>query len=295
MAYKDKFENFGLGLGLRKDLHKNILNDIENNNADFKWLEIVPENYIDIGGRKRLDFEAMLEKDIQLIPHGVNLSIGTVSKSGEASYDPYLISQLKELFQETKAPWFSDHLSCTRINNYYVQELIPLPFTENMANIVAKNIKFLEDEFQLSFLFENPSYYTKFDINEYSEQEFINKILEKADCGLLLDINNIFVNQENHKDYQAQDFINEIDLDRIVQVHIAGHLKDFHSWLSPEKLAILDTHGEAIIEEVYDLLRYLISKTEIKAVLLERDSNFPSFDELKKELKTIKGILDGKS
>jgi uncharacterized protein (UPF0276 family) len=291
MSYKNKFENYGVGLGLRRDLNQEILDDIANKSNNFQWLELVPENFIAIGGKKRFDFERILATKIPLIPHGVNLSIGTApEKLGRPCFDEYLLKEMEELFQEIKPPWFSDHLSCTRINGFYLQELIPIPYTEEMVTIVADNIKYLEDRFQLSFLFENPSYYTKFAANHLSEIEFINAILEKADCGLLLDVNNIYVNQENHQSYQAKDFIDELDLEKVVQVHIAGHLEDYSSWLNPEKKFILDTHGENIKKEVFDILKYLMSKTSLKAILLERDSNFPDYQELKKELDLLNSM-----
>ncbi len=295
-SYKDKFKNYGVGLGLRRDLKDHIINEINSDHASFDWLEIVPENFISIGGKKRLDFEEILKTNIPIIPHGVNLSIGTApQKLGKPCFDQYLIDQMKELFQEINPPWLSDHLSCTRIDNYYLQELIPLPFTNEMVTIVSDNINFLKDEFQLDFLIENPSYYSKYAVNHLSESEFINSILEKAQCGLLLDVNNIYVNSKNHDDYQAKDFIDELDLDKAVQVHIAGHLEDFSSWLSPTKLKVLDTHGEAIKDDVYQMLDYLLSKTEIKAILLERDSNFPDFKETKVELEKLNKILNKRS
>lgn len=292
-SFKDQFKNYGLGLGLRRDLKTQILSAIETQDADFEWLEIVPENFIDIGGKKRIDFEEVLKTQIAIIPHGVNLSIGTAPEPGhQNNFDQYLLDQMKELFQEIKAPWFSDHLSCTRINGVYMQELIPLPFTREMVTIVSDNIKYLEDQFQLNFLIENPSYYSKYDSNELSEAQFMNAILEKTNAGILLDVNNIYVNSLNHGDYEPKDFLDQIDLDKVVQVHIAGHLDDFSSWLSPSKLKALDTHGEFIKEEVYTILELLLSKTEVKAVLLERDSNFPDFEELKAELKKLKQILE---
>ena len=291
MSYKDKFKTFGVGLGLRRDLKELILEELKSKNANFNWLEIVPENYIKLGGKKRHDFEEILNTNIQIIPHGVNLSIGTApQKKGEPCFDQYLIDKLKELFSEIKPPWFSDHLSCTRINGFYLQELIPLPFNEEVVAIVSDNIKFLQDEFQLDFLCENPSYYSKYQVSTLSEAQFINQVTAKANCGVLLDVNNIYVNQKNHSDYTPTDFINSLDLDRVVQVHIAGHLEDYNSWLSPHKLPILDTHGAAIRKEVFEIYDYLLSKTEIKATLLERDSNFPDFVELKTELKQIKDI-----
>lgn len=292
MSYKNQFKNYGVGLGLRRDLQESILNEIHSLEPSFNWLEIAPENFIDIGGKKRLDFEEILKTNVPIIPHGVNLSIGTASKEiAKPCFDGYLIDQMKELFQEINPPWFSDHLSCTRIDNYYLQELIPLPFTNEMVDIVSNNIKFLEDEFQLSFLIENPSYYSKYEINNLSELEFINSILKKTNCGLLLDLNNIYVNSQNHNDYEYKEFIDGLDLERVVQVHMAGHLENFHSWLSPNKLEVLDTHGEAISESVFEVFSYLIKKTDINAVLLERDSNFPDFNEIKSELKKLNELL----
>ncbi len=291
MSYKSKFKKYGVGLGLRRDLKIHIEAELNSKEKLINWLEIVPENFIDIGGKKRIDFEDILKTQIPIIPHGVNLSIGTAPKElGQIDYDPYLLDQLEELFEEIKPPWFSDHLSCTRVANFYLQELIPLPFTKEAVEIVANNIKFLEDRFQLNFLFENPSYYTKFTDSHLSELDFMNAIAQKADCGILLDVNNIFVNIKNHADYDYKGFIDGLDLERVVQVHIAGHLENFSSWLSPLKLNVLDTHGEEIKEEVYGILEYLLAKTQINAILLERDSNFPDFENLKLELQKLKNI-----
>lgn len=309
---KEKLGYFGLGLGLRKDLRSltlnffnsetNIVNQ-QNNITDKKrlieWLEMVPENYIAKGGRPRQNFEEVLATGVQLIPHGINLSIGTAPAPGEQGpcYDRYLIDAFKELFVKINPPWFSDHLSCTRIEGCYLQDLIPVPFTFETVRVITDNIKFLQDEFQLPFLVENPSYYSTLieeDEPEMPEAEFINEILEKADCGMLLDVNNVYVNSVNH-DYDAMKFLDEINLDRVVQVHIAGHKKNFRAQLSGKLLKILDTHGEPIIEAVYGLLDALLKKTRVNAVLLERDSNFPeNFEDLIAELKRIRSIMDKK-
>jgi uncharacterized protein (UPF0276 family) len=123
-----------------------------------------------------------------------------------------------------------------------------------------------------------------------TESEFLNEILEKADCGLLLDVNNVYVNALNHS-YNAMEFLNSLDLSRTVQVHIAGHLEDYQAHLSKRHLKILDTHGEVIKEEVFALFKYLLEKTEVKAVLLERDSNFPEFSNIISELAHVKQLM----
>lgn len=297
---KSKLGYYGLGLGLRRELRALTLDffhsNENNSNANDKlinWLEIVPENYIFKGGKYKKQFQEVIENKIQLIPHGVNLSIGTAPEPGKkASYDKELISALKELFQEIKPPWFSDHVSCTRIDGIYLQDLIPLPFTKEAVKICADNIKFLQDEFQLPFLIENPSYYSKIIEPEMNEAEFMNSIMHAADCGMLLDVNNVYVNSVNHE-YDYHKYMEELELERVAQVHIAGHLEGYQGKLSSKFLKILDTHGETIIDEVYKILDLLLSKTEINAILLERDSNFPGdFNDLIIELRKIKGVMN---
>lgn len=277
---------YGLGLGLRKSLKNKILDYIKQGGTCINWLEFVPENYIRRGGKTQEDLEEVLDSGIQLIPHSVSLSIG----SADQDYDLALIKDLQSLFARIKAPWFSDHLSCSRIRNFYVQELLPLPRTQETIDIVSDNIKFLQDQFQIPFLLENPSYYSKILEPEFSEADFINKILEKSSCHLLLDVNNIYVNAINHGDYKPSDFLDELDLSKVVQVHIAGHLDNYESKSTKKILKILDTHGESVIDEVYEILDSLLAKTKANAIVLERDSDFSDFENLLGELERINQI-----
>ena len=293
MFEKNKLRNYGLGLGLRTAIQKETLNYIkaEAEQSCIQWLEIVPENYIYKPKAQLEILKEFMDRGKPIIPHSVNLSIGTAHKaSPRENYDRRLIDGLKDLFKLIQPPWFSDHVSCTRINGFYLQELIPVPFIKESVNTVVDNIKFLQDEFQLPFLIENPSYYSTLIKSEMTEVEFLNEILEKADCGLLLDINNVYVNAVNHN-YNAMEFLNSLDLSRTVQVHIAGHLEDYQAHLSKRHLKILDTHGEVIKEEVFALFKYLLEKTEVKAVLLERDSNFPEFSNIVSELVRVKEMM----
>jgi uncharacterized protein (UPF0276 family) len=289
---KSSLRNYGLGLGLRRSLTQETLKfySSSENQGLLEWLEIVPENYIALGGMKAKQFQEVLDSKIPLIPHCVNLSIGTAPESpGKPCFDKFLIEEMHKLFDQINPPWFSDHLSCTRINGYYMQDLIPLPFTQETVNIVSDNVKFLQDEFQLPFLVENPSFYTTLIEPEMREAEFINSIMAKADCGMLLDVNNIYVNATNHDCYDPIAFLDELDLERVVQVHIAGHLDGYES-RTGHSIKILDTHGDTIKQEVYKILEELLKRTEVNAILLERDSNFPKFPELVEELKTISVI-----
>jgi uncharacterized protein len=290
---KTKLARFGLGLGLRRSLLKETLAYAQTSDSLVKWLEIVPENYISLGGFKVKQFQSVLDSKVALIPHSINLSIGTAPEIlGHPVYDRYLLDEMKELFAEIDPPWFSDHLSCTRINGLYLQNLIPVPFTEETVVVISDNVKFLQDEFQLPFLIENPSYYSTLLKPELREAEFINKILSRADCGLLLDVNNIYVNSINHNFYQAEEFLDSLDLNRVVQVHIAGHHEGFRAEETGKFLPVLDTHGNSIRQEVYDILDKLLLRTEVNAILLERDSNFPDFNDLIDELKSIQSIMD---
>ncbi len=288
---KNQLAKYGLGLGLRRDLTDETLSFCvsSKNQALIEWLEIVPENFILRGAVLEDRFKRVLKSGVPLIPHGVNLSIGS-----DGWRDLALMRELKSLFTEINPPWFSDHISCTYIDGIYTQDLIPVPFTRQAARVITDNIKWLQDYFQLPFLIENPSYYTKLIEPEMSEAEFINIVLEHADCGMLLDVNNVYVNSVNHN-YDAPKFISELDLDRVVQVHIAGHLEGYKSSLTGQSIAILDTHGEGIKTEVYDLLRLLLEHTDVNAILLERDSNFPDFSELIDELGVIRGIMNSAS
>ena len=295
---KSKLKYFGLGLGYRREIRKDIIEFLENPIPQtlIQWLEIVPENYIYKGGLPRKNFEEILDLGVPLIPHSVNLSIASASRNKKRlEFDFHLLRGLKELFDEIKAPWFSDHLSCSRIGDHYFQELIPVPFTKEAVEVISNNIKFLEDYFQLPFLFENPSYYSHIVKPEMRETTFINSILKKAKCGLLLDVNNVFVNSVNHRDLPKQ-FIDELDLRRVVQIHMAGHRKGYKSKLANHEIKILDTHGENMRDQVLDLFSYTMKKTRPKAVLLERDSNFDNegFEGLTDELKKLRFIMDSK-
>ncbi len=267
-----KLKNYGVGLGLRRD----IFDDIIANKNKIDWLEIAPENYICRGGA---GYERLLtaKKHFPIIPHGLNLSIG-----GTDPFDNELIKNIKKLFSIINPPWYSDHLCFNYVDKTYIHDLIPLPYKKSVAKHVADRIKRIQDIFQIPFLIENPSYYMVLD-NEMSEEDFISEILEKADCGLLLDINNVYVNSKNH-DYNPIKFLDSLPLERVVQVHIAGHL-------NTGKI-IIDTHGAEIIKNVYDLFDELIKRCEPKAILLERDFNFPDFSELLDEIKMIRDIAN---
>lgn len=265
-----KLPYYGVGLGLRKELYQQILKHKDK----IDWLEIAPENYICRGG-EIMERLLNVKNHFPIIPHGLNLSIG-----GTEPFDSVLINNAKKLFNLIKAPWFSDHLCFNYVDKTYIHDLIPLPYNKTTVNHVVSRIKKVQDIFQIPFIIENPSYYMVLD-NEMNEADFISKIVEKSDCGLLLDINNVYVNSKNHK-YDPIKFLDNLPLERTLQVHIAGHLN--------RGKIIIDTHGESIIHQVYGLLKELLKRCSPKAILLERDFNFPKFFELLNEIKKIRNL-----
>jgi uncharacterized protein (UPF0276 family) len=262
---------YGVGLGLRRE----IASEIFENPDRIDWLEFVPENYMGLGGmaRERLDTASEL---FPLVSHGINLSIGSTDPLNQ----DYL-KAIKELLDRTNSPWWSDHLCFTSVNKTYMQDLLPLPFTKEAVHHIAERVKRVQDFVGRPFLLENISFYMNLPGCEMSDAQFLAEVLEEADCGLLLDVNNIYVNSQNHN-FDPFEYLQEIPVERTVQMHVAGH-KRIDEY-------IIDTHGAAVIEPVYQLLEQVLSRTQVQAVLLERDQNFPEFNELLAEIDAIKNV-----
>lgn len=261
----------GIGLGLRRSMFKETL----ENRAQIDWLEIVPENYFQKGGLAAYFLQEAMQAGFPIVSHGVNLSIGSTDPLNEAYLD-----DLNTLFQSVNPPWFSDHLSFSHVDGVYFNDLIPLPHSPATVSHVVNRIQELKAKVSVPFLLENASYYCAMDTGELTEAQFITQILEQADCGLMLDVNNVYVNAMNHH-YDPIAFLESLPMERVVQLHIAGHFQAKHF--------IIDTHGEAICQEVYALLDEVLIRTpNLKAILLERDQNFPDLSELLAELQVIR-------
>ena len=275
--HKTGFQNtpvLGVGLGLRTALLEQTLNASDR----LGWVEITPENFMAKGGLAQHRLQ-QAQAVFPLVPHGVATSIGSTDP-----WDEQYLRSLEQLFTQISPPWFSDHLCFSSINSLYFNDLIPLPRTKATINHLVSRIQYLQDRFQLPFLIENPSYYMEYPQNTMSEVAFLTRIAEEADCGLLLDVNNIFVNGHNHqwadvlKD-NAQNYLNELPLERVVQIHVAGHAE------YPERL--IDTHGAAVKDVVWQILDEVLSRCTPSGIMLERDLNIPDFIELEPELSRI--------
>ncbi|MBX9693768.1 MAG: DUF692 domain-containing protein [Cyanobacteria bacterium] len=271
LTIKESLPVLGVGLGYRRELAALTV----ENKQKIDWLELVPENYMELGGAARERLELALGA-FPLVTHGVNLSVGSTDELS----DVYLAA-LKKLLDFINAPWWSDHLCFTSVDGKYLHDLLPLPFNREAINHVVPRIKKAAQRIGRPFLLENISFYMNMPGSTMSEADFTAAVLEEADCGLLLDVNNVYVNSINHN-YDPYKFIDSIPIERTVQIHIAGH--------SHTEEMILDSHGNAVVEPVFELLEYVLSRTKVQAIMLERDQNFPHFHELISELDQMRQI-----
>lgn len=271
LEVKRQLPVLGIGLGLRDEL----ADDTFNNPDCIDWLEFVPENFMGLGGSAQELIEKFALR-FPLVSHGVNLSIGSTDELNQ----DYLTA-IKQLLDKVNCPWWSDHLCFSSVDGVYMHDLLPLPFSAEAVRHIAGRIKKVQDFVERPFLIENISFYMHLPGCELNEAQFLSEVVEQADCGLLLDVNNIYVNSLNHG-FDPYEFLNSIPLHRTVQVHVAGHERI--------KNVILDTHGEAVIQPVYDLLKFVLQRVPVNAVMLERDQNFPDFAEITRELKELRLI-----
>jgi uncharacterized protein len=259
----------GAGLGLRRTL----FNTLEQSSPeDIHFMEVAPENWINVGGRLGKKFRSYTER-FPFVCHGLSLSIGS-----PAPLNTDLLLAIKKLMQEHGIRYYSEHLSyCSDDGQLY--DLLPIPFTQDAVDYVAARIQQVQDILGQRIAIENSSYYCA-PQQEMTESEFINAVIKKADCALLLDVNNIYVNSINHQ-YDPYEFLASLPGDRTAYIHIAGHYKE------AEDLRV-DTHGAPVIASVWDLLDKAYELFGVKPTLLERDFNIPPLAELMAELDEIK-------
>jgi uncharacterized protein (UPF0276 family) len=259
----------GAGLGLRRSFLSEIL---QTPQSDIDFYEIAPENWITMGGKLGKQLRAMTEKN-RFVCHGLSLSIGSSDPLDET-----LVRQIKAFMATHGIEHYSEHLSyCS--HNGHLYDLMPIPFTAEAVTHVAARIKRVQDILERKIAIENVSYYT-FSGAEMSEIDFFNAVVNEADCDILLDVNNIYVNSVNHG-YDAREFLNAMPVERITYAHIAGHFKEADDFL-------VDTHGAPIIDPVWKLLRHAYRRFGVFPTLLERDFNLPPLAELVAEVKQIK-------
>ena len=274
MKTPDEYPISGCGLGLRRGMFDAYEEQSAAMAKHVNFVECAPENWIGVGGRWAKRFRAMVER-YPVVCHGLSLSIG-----GPAPFDMEYLAQLKVFLNEIDAKSYSDHLSyCGDFGQLY--DLMPIPFTEEAVHYVADRIRFVQDVLERQIAVENVSYYAA-PGQEMPEADFINCVVEEADCKFLLDVNNIHVNSVNHR-YDPVEFLHAMPAERADYVHIAGHK------VEAEDLRV-DTHAAPIIDPVYDLLTEAFKTFGVMPTVLERDFNFPPLSELLDETQQIRRI-----
>jgi uncharacterized protein (UPF0276 family) len=273
LRIKKTLPQLGIGLGLRPEIYDQTLAA----RAAIDWLELAIDNYIRVGGKATAQLEAVASR-FPVVSHGVELSLGSTD---DVSYE--YLKAVKKALDRVEAPWWSDHLCFSGVDGFYLHDLLPLPFSREAVNHVVERIRRAQGYVERPFLIENITYYMHMPGGEMSEAQFLAEVLEKADCGLLLDVNNVYVNSVN-LGYDPVEFLRAIPIERTVQIHVAGHNR--------QKGLLVDTHGMPVIEPVYRLLEEALGLAEAKAVMLERDQNFPDFPQILSELARIRRLFD---
>ena len=267
---KPNFATQGAGLGLRRDFAAEVL----QTSPPVDFYELAPENWMRFGGRLGKQFRALTER-FPFVCHGLSLSLG-----GPAPLDEDFLRELKTFLRAHGIPLYSEHLSYCG-DDGLLYDLMPMPFTGEAVDYVAARIRRAQDILEQPIAIENVSYYAA-PGKEMEEIDFLNAVLQEADCGLLLDINNIYVNSVNHG-YDAEAFLAGVPGERIVYAHIAGHYVEAPDFL-------VDTHGAGIVDPVWNLLDLAYQRFGVFPTLLERDFNIPPLPELMREVDTIRTI-----
>lgn len=257
--------NLGLGLGLRSEHFNHILEE----QPQVDWFEIISENFMDSGGRPRYVLD-QIAAHYPVVMHGVSLSIGSTDP---LNYD--YLKRLRQLAKEINPKWVSDHLCWTGVLGMNSHDLLPVVLNEESLRHIIDRIRKVQDYLERPLVIENPSTYLTFKDSTIHEWDFLRYMAEETGCGLLLDVNNVYVSAFNNE-FDPVTYIEELPHDRIVQMHLAGHQHNGNH--------IVDTHDREVVDEVWELFRLAWQKTKGVSTLLEWDGNIPSFDVCHQEL-----------
>ncbi|HZQ46963.1 MAG TPA: DUF692 domain-containing protein [Verrucomicrobiae bacterium] len=266
------FTDYGIGIGLRVPHYDHIL----SKKPTVDWFEIISENFMVDGGLPLKVLDGILEQ-YRVVQHGVSTYFG----SAEPLNSEHL-KKLKRLVRRTNTPWLSDHLCWGSVDGRYTHDLLPMPYTFAAAKVTARKIREARDFLEVPIAVENVSSYAEFHVSEMTEWEFLSEVVEQADCGVLLDVNNIYVSSRNHG-FSPLDYLNNVPAHRVAQIHIAGHTK--------YQKYVLDTHDHPVIDPVWKLYQHAIGLTGRTATLLEWDARIPSFEEVHNEALKAKRFL----
>ncbi|MEI9936402.1 MAG: DUF692 domain-containing protein [Pseudomonadota bacterium] len=263
----------GIGLGLRWEFLEEVLDGPLH---DIAFFEVSPENYLGRGGYYPSALERIAER-YPIVTHGLALSLGAIAEP-----DPRYLSALRAELTRLNPPWHSDHLCFSSAGELVLHELLPLKFSEENVLRVAERARRVEAFLERPFALENITYYVHPGEPELTELEFLQRVLEQSHAHLLLDVNNVYVNAQNHG-FDPYAFIAALPLDRVLEIHVAGH-QTLDSGL------LLDTHGQAVADPVLELLEWTIERAGPVPVLLERDNDVPDLSELLREVAVLREL-----
>lgn len=265
-----------VGLGFRLGLAEELLASTQ---SAASFVEISPENYLGVGGRRRRLLDAAAER-WPVVCHGLCGDL-----AGRAPLNVEMLTELKTFLHAIGARWYSDHLCLTHIGGAEVHELLPLPFDDETVTQVARRVQAVEEILELPMAVENVSAYGRMEGDTMTEPEFVTAVIEEADCQLLLDVNNVYVNAINFG-FDARRYIQSLPLDRVVEIHMAGHSEEDDGLL-------IDTHARPIKDDVFELFRFALQALPHRPpVLLERDGNIPPMAELEAEMEQLIAIVE---
>ena len=266
-----KPESLGFGLGLRPQHYREIL----ETNPRVDWFEVLSENYMVPGGQPLRMLDAICER-YPVVMHGVSLSIASTEP-----LDMEYLKALKALEKRTNPRWISDHLCWTGVHGVNLHDLLPVPYTEEALDHVVERISQVQDFLGRRIAIENVSSYITYECSRMEEWDFVREMAERADCWLLLDVNNVFVSGTNH-DYSTHAFMAHIPAERVVQFHLAGH--------SEGEIGLIDTHDQPVCDEVFELYGRALRRFGAVSTMIERDGNIPPLKELIAELDKARDV-----
>ena len=267
------FASLGFGLGLRVEHYDSILAD----RPAVDWFEALTENYLVPGG-KPLNYLTRIREHYPLVMHGVSLSIGSTHP-----LDHEYLAQVKRLAAHIQPAWISDHLCWTGVAGKNVHDLLPLPYTEEALSHIVERVRTVQDYLGRRILLENVSSYVTFRDSHLTEWEFLREVAERADCLILLDVNNIYVSSINHE-FDPHEYLNAIPVDRVQQIHLAGH-ENHGDYL-------IDTHDHPVPDPVWSLYSDALRRFGNVSTMIERDANIPPLAQLCLELEQARSVAN---
>lgn len=265
--------DLGVGVGLRIPHYEAIFSSFPH----IDWFEIISENFMVRGGKPLANLDRILAH-YPVIQHGVSLSIGSTDP-----LDFDYLRQLKNLLHHVRCPWVSDHLCFTNAGGVNSHDLLPLPYTEEALRHVASRARIVQDFLEVPFALENASSYLTYTSSAMTEWAFLSAIADEANCGILLDVNNIYVSSYNHG-FDPSEYVAAVPAHRVVQIHLAGHT-NYGKY-------IIDTHSDHVIDPVWDLYRQAIRRIGSVSTLIEWDDDIPPLETLLAEAERARQIRD---